>query len=244
MKLKLRFLPLYPLVIWMLLVAHTTEWQLRLGVMFALLGLAVRAWSNGYVGHSKVNWTQKWRGDAKIGRLVTAGPYAFVRHPLYVGSALIGAGICVIAGNMWVLLAAMVFLMIAYRRKMTQEEALLLDELGEPYRRYHAAVPRWLPLRGRYPIRHGQWRWQGIVASKEWKTGIWVVVLLIALYFREEMVQEHRWWSSASRWHYVALIALGVVLIAIDLIAELIKRHARAAGSGGANQGRFGRLAT
>ena len=244
MKLKLRFLPVYPLVAWMLLVAHSTERQLRVGVGLALLGLLIRFWSNGYVGHAKVNWTQKWRGDAKIGRLVTAGPYAFVRHPLYLGSLLIGAGVCVIAGNIWVSLAAMIFVAVAYRRKMVQEEALLLDELGAVYQRYYAVVPRWFPNGRRYAIRNGEWRWQGIRASKEWKTIIWVVVLLIAFYFREELLQERDWRPAAHGWHYAVLIGFGGVLIAIDLAVECLKRFPRAGGRNAARRGRSGPLAT
>ena len=84
---KARFLLAYPLAASLFLVAYTTEARLLVGTGVAALGLLLRFWANGYAGHAKVNWTQKWRGDRKIGRLVTAGPYAFVRHPFSLSAS-------------------------------------------------------------------------------------------------------------------------------------------------------------
>ena len=223
---KLRFLPLYPMTVWLVLVAHTTELRLRIGVALALLGLAIRFWANGYVGDVKVNWTRS-PGDAKVGRLVTAGPYAWVRHPLYLGSVLIGGGVCVIAGDIWVALTLLGFFLVVYRGKMSQEEGLLRDEIGTPYLIYHGAVPRWWPSTRRYANRQGAWRWDGIRASNEWKTVIWVVVLLIALYFREEFIQEHEaMFPMVWEWRHTVLLGLMTSAMALDGLIELKKRSA------------------
>ncbi len=226
---KPRFLLVYPLVAWLVLVANTTEFQLRVGISLALLGVLLRIWANGYVGHVKVNRTQQWRGDAKIGRLITAGPYAFVRHPLYLGSFLIGAGFCVIVGDLWFSLAALAFFLIVYRRKMAEEERLLFGELGDEVATYQRMVPRWLPTGRRYPYRSGQWSWQGIRASKELKTVVWVVVLLILLYFREEFWQEHEFFAHSKWWYHATLLGITAVLIAADGAFELLKRRAKRA---------------
>lgn len=222
---KIRFLLVYPLLAWLILVAHTTERQLHVGIGLVVLGMLLRVWASGYVGHVKVNWTQKWRDDSKIGSLVTAGPYAFVRHPLYLGTFLIGAGFCLIAGNAGASLAALGFFLIVYRRKMAQEEMLLRDEVGTPYVVYQAAVPRWLPTFRRYPNRQGQWNWQGIVGSKEWKTLIWVVVVIITLYLREEIVQEHEFFPPGESVKHVLLLITGLVLMLTDGIVELLARR-------------------
>lgn len=225
---KLRFLLVYPLLVWMLVVAYTTERHLHLGIALILLGELLRLWADGYVGHVKVNWTQKWRGDQKIGSLVTAGPYAFVRHPLYLGTFLIGAGFCLIAGNVGVSLAALGFFLLVYRRKMAQEETLLRDEVGTPAVVYQAAMPRWLPTFRRYPNRQGQWNWQGIVSSKEWKTLIWVAVVIITLYLREEIAQEHEFFPPGERVKHVLLLIAALTLMLTDGILELISRRKRA----------------
>lgn len=224
---KLRFFFVYPLLAWVLLAARTTERSLHVGIGLVILGEWLRFWANGYVGHVKVNWTQKWRGDAKIGSLVTAGPYAFVRHPLYLGTFLIGAGFCVIADRLVVSLAALGFFLIVYRRKMSQEERLLRDEAGSPYLVYEAAVPRWLPTWQRYPNREGRWSWQGIAASREWKTLIWVIVVIVALYFREELMQQGEVFSPNDWMKHVLLLVTAAVLMLTDGMSELLARRKR-----------------
>jgi len=224
---KPRFLLAYPLAVWLLLAARTSERRFHLGIGIVLLGALVRVWANGYVGHAKVNWTQKWRGDPKIGSLITAGPYAFVRHPLYVGTLLIGGGFCLIAGNVWFSFAALGFFLIVYRRKMAEEEELLHGEVGTPYLIYQAAVPRWLPGWGRYPNRQGRWSWQGIVRSREWKTLIWVFIVILALYFRGEIFQEQDWFAPDERLKRVILIASGLALMLTDVTIDLIARRKR-----------------
>lgn len=225
--LKPRFVLFYPVAAWLLWSAHTTERQLLIGIVLALLGLGIRFWANAYVGHVKVNFTQRRPGEARIGRLVTAGPYAYVRHPLYLGSFLIGAGFCVIAGNPWLALTALVFFLTIYRQKMAQEEALLRDELGTAYLQYQAAVPRWLPTGRRYSSPDEGWNWRGILASKEWKTAIWVIVLFNVFYLREEFFQEQGLFQGENRWKHVGLVAVMFALMLADGVIELMRRRAR-----------------
>lgn len=218
---KPRFVLAYLLVPVLFLIAHTTmgRWWVGLGV--GLLGLAVRFWANGYVGHVKVNWTQKWRGDAKIGQLVTAGPYAYLRHPLYVGNALIGGGVLIIVGRFWVAMLALSLLVVAYRRKIRKEEAILLDEWPQAYARYQQAIPCYLPTWRAYPHPQGRWSWQGIRASKEWKAQIWVIVMAIALYLRSEVFEEHDFLGPQEKTLHVVLLLVAAVLIACDGVFEL-----------------------
>ncbi len=227
--LKPRFVLFYPVAAWLFFSAHTTERQLHIGIALALVGLAIRLWANSYVGRVKVNVTLRREGDAKIGNLVTSGPYAYVRHPLYFGSLLIGAGFCVIAGNVWLAVVAAVFFLTIYRRKMTEEEGMLLAELGAPYALYQAAVPRWLPTGRRYAVRDNAWGWQGIVASKEWKTVIWVFVLFSAFYMREEIVQEGDFFGPHHRWKHIALIVVTIALMLSDGLIELARRRRKLA---------------
>lgn len=224
---KPRFLFVYPMVPLLFLLASTTERQLQLGIAIVLLGESLRLWANGYVGHVKVNVTQKRRGEAKIGRLVTAGPYAFVRHPLYLGTFLIGTGFCVVVGNVWLGIAALAFFLMVYRRKMAQEEELIREEWGNAYRVYHAAVPRWLPTWRRYSVREGRWSWQGVLASKEFKTLSWIIVLLLLLYFRMEWIQEREPFLSEHWLKSICLLGLLVVLVLLDGCWELIRWRAK-----------------
>ena len=220
---KPRFLLVYPLLIWFVFWARTTETGLRIGVILALLGETIRLWANGYVGHVKVNQTQKERGDAKIGQLITGGPYAYVRHPLYLGTFLIGAGFCVIVGNIWLAVVALIFFLLVYQWRMGKEEMVLLDEWDKVFERYRFSVPRWIPIGRRYDQPTGSWSWQGIQASKELKTLVWVIVLIVLMYFREEFIQKHELFLG-SRWLiHVMLLVLMIGLIASDVSYELSK---------------------
>ena len=221
---KPRFLLAYPLAVWIFTVAYTTRPALRLGIACVLLGELIRLWANGYVGHVKVNRTPPAQGQAKIGHLVTAGPYAFIRHPLYLGSLLIGLGLLVIAGNPWLALVASAAFLVVYRRKMVEEEETLRHEWPVEFALYQEAVPRWLPSWRRYPQRNGRWNWQGILASKELRTLAWVVVLLILLFFREELVQRHRSLLQKHGVEHLFLLGLLIALVLADAVVEL-RRH-------------------
>ena len=227
---KPRFLFVYPLAVAFFLLAQTSEWSLRVGTVIVMLGEVLRLWANGYVGHLKVNWTQTWRGDAKIGQLITAGPYAYVRHPLYLGTFIIGMGFCVIVGNVWLGLAALACFLFIYRRKMADEEVTLRHEYGDEFGRYERAVPQWIPFRRRYPGPPRQWSWKGIAASREPKTLIWVTVLVILLYFREELVQrkETLWGEHGAK--HIVLLGLVIALVATDAITEVVRRWRKRQG--------------
>lgn len=224
---KLRFVLVYPLVVVLFLVARTTERQLHLGLVALGLGVTLRFWANGYVGHRKVNETSASRGDKKIGQLITGGPYAYVRHPLYVGSFLIGLGFCIIVGQPLVGVLALGGLLLVYHRKMTQEESTLLHEWREEFLQYQREVPRIIPTWRRYPERHGRWSRRGVAASMELRTLAWVVVLIIALYFREEIVQHRQSLFAEHALKHAVLLAVLVALVVSDGLFELARRRSQ-----------------
>ena len=95
------------------------------------------------------------------------------------------------------------------------------------FERYQRAVPRWFPTGRRYAQRHGVWSWRGILASRELKTLAWVIILLIALYFREEWLQREVLFSGAHGTRRILLLALMVGLVLSDRAHELIRRVKR-----------------
>ncbi len=224
---KPRFVFAYPLAIWLFLVAAPTASSLRLGLLIIVLGEGVRLWANGYVGHVKVNQTERSRNEPKIGQLITAGPYAYVQHPLYLGTLLIGLGFCVIAKNPWLIVGALLFFVLIYPRKAREEEAVLLNEWEDTYRAYQRAVPRWLPTGRRMPTPHGRWNWQGIRASQELKTVLWVIVGSLVFYFREEFGQDHELFGARARLTHTLLAALLIMLVTREVALDLAKRLTR-----------------
>jgi protein-S-isoprenylcysteine O-methyltransferase Ste14 len=78
-------------------------------------------------------------------RVISTGPYAVVRHPLYVGLLIFVTGIPLALGSYWgLVLVAPVLPLIAWR--LQNEEAFLVKNLSG-YAEYRAAV-RWRLIPG------------------------------------------------------------------------------------------------
>ena len=79
--------------------------------------------------------------------LVVVGLYRFTRNPMYVGILLLLAGWSLWAGSP-LLAGYAVGLGIAFHlRVVLYEEPTLSRQFGEEWRRYAAAVPRWIRLK-------------------------------------------------------------------------------------------------
>jgi protein-S-isoprenylcysteine O-methyltransferase Ste14 len=76
-------------------------------------------------------------------RLVTHGPYALVRHPMYLGVLLAAGGALLIFRTWAMILFAPLSLVVSPRAR--REEVLLCVEFGESWMAYAAKVPKWIP---------------------------------------------------------------------------------------------------
>lgn len=81
----------------------------------------------------------------RLGPLVSAGPFGWVRNPLYIGNLLLWAGFTLSARLPWLLPPIVALLAIEYHAIVRWEETLLASRLGDAYRDYVATVPRWIP---------------------------------------------------------------------------------------------------
>lgn len=110
------------------------------GAMLALAGLAWLAWAAWCLARAPVALSTA--GAVRV--LVDHGPYAFGRHPMYLGVllALLGAGFA--SASLASLLAAGVLFVVLHARVIPREEARLRQRYGGWYSDYAASVPRWL----------------------------------------------------------------------------------------------------
>ena len=109
------------------------------GVGLTLAGEALRLWGVHHIGV-----ISRTRSD-RLGPLVAAGPFAYVRNPLYVGNLALWAGFALTARLVWLAPIVLVLLGAAYHAIVRWEEELLEARLGDAYRAYAARVPRWVP---------------------------------------------------------------------------------------------------
>ncbi len=90
-------------------------------------------------------------------RLATTGPYAYIRHPQYIGFIAIMLGF-LLQWPTFLTVVAFPLLVAMYVRLAHAEERDARREFGEAYDRYVAMTPRWVPrLGGRGPAdAHGK----------------------------------------------------------------------------------------
>jgi protein-S-isoprenylcysteine O-methyltransferase Ste14 len=76
-------------------------------------------------------------------RLATAGVYAHVRNPMYVGLALVVAGIGVALASDWTLVMLVPAAIVLHIGVVKREERYLSAKFGDAYRHYSGTVPRY-----------------------------------------------------------------------------------------------------
>ena len=107
--------------------------------------------SNVLIGGGFILLASAWRVLYEAQRthwLATTGPYAYVRHPQYMGFILIMLGFLL----QWPTLPTLVMfpiLLVMYVRLARREEREALAEFGEAYARYAANTPAFFPRIGR-----------------------------------------------------------------------------------------------
>jgi protein-S-isoprenylcysteine O-methyltransferase Ste14 len=109
------------------------------GMALTAAGELVRLWAVRHIG------TISRTRSERLGPLVTSGPFALVRNPLYVGNIALWTGFAMAARLVWLAPAVIVLLGAEYHAIVRWEERLLESRLGETYRAYAARVPRWFP---------------------------------------------------------------------------------------------------
>ena len=77
-------------------------------------------------------------------RLVTDGPYRWLRNPMYAGHLVFFAGLALVLGS-WIGAAVFAFHAAWFDRRVKEDEARLAELFGEPYRAYCRRVKRWIP---------------------------------------------------------------------------------------------------
>lgn len=75
--------------------------------------------------------------------LVTTGIFARVRNPMYVGLALVVAGIGIAFASDWTLVMLVVAALVTHFGVVTREERYLEAKFGDAYRNYMRSVPRY-----------------------------------------------------------------------------------------------------
>ena len=143
------------IVLWL---ATPTIQSLLIGAVGAFAGEALRLWAAGHLEKSK--------------EVTQSGPYRYTRHPLYLGSTLIGIGMAVAANDLIVMVIVFAYLALTLTAAMRSEEAHLRDKFGDAYDAY---------AEKRAPRIERSFSWQRAIHNREHHTIAGVVAGLLLL---------------------------------------------------------------
>ncbi len=152
-----------------------TAWFLT-GLLFLITGELFRMWGVGYI--------KNYRGPMlEVTNLTTAGPYAFVRNPLYLANGIIGIGISLFSGLIFMIPVFLLLFFFLYHPIICAEEQFLTNKFKEKYTDYTQKVPRYLPRFHPYPYPSGSFSWD-VIIIKEIHTIATLLIISILFYLR------------------------------------------------------------
>ena len=138
--------------------ARPTSTSLAAGAAIAVGGEGLRIWAAGHL---------------EKGREVTAsGPYRLSRHPLYLGSALIGAGFAVASASLPAAALVVVYLALTYGAAIRSEEAHLTEKFGAAYPEYRE---------GRSAQAERRFSLQRAMRNREYRAALGLLLMLALL---------------------------------------------------------------
>ena len=167
----------YPVAVVFLVLADPKPRWILIGAALAAIGLLIRGASSGHL-----------RKDRE---LATAGPYAYTRNPLYLGSAFLAAGFAIAGGSWWAGLLVVAYFGIFYYAVMRNEEQDLHRQFGEAFDAYAVRVPLFFPWFARATARSSgsetgeqQFSWAQYRRNREYKALIGTIAGLGVLFLR------------------------------------------------------------
>jgi protein-S-isoprenylcysteine O-methyltransferase Ste14 len=126
--------------------AQPTTASLAAGAIVALPGEALRVWAAGHIDKGR--------------EITRSGPYRFVRHPLYLGSVILGVGFIVAAASWTVAAIVAAYLVLTLLAAIRTEEAALDRRFEGEYSKYRE---------GRAPVSARPFSFARVAANHEYR---------------------------------------------------------------------------
>jgi protein-S-isoprenylcysteine O-methyltransferase Ste14 len=121
---------------------HPHPWQMVLAMVLFALGILLSWTSTRALG-------RQWRIDAGLSsdhELIMAGPYRFVRHPIYTSMLCVLLGTGFVVTPLPLFLLALVVFLIGTEIRVRIEDKLLASQFGEEFQQYQRSVPAYIPF--------------------------------------------------------------------------------------------------
>jgi protein-S-isoprenylcysteine O-methyltransferase Ste14 len=153
------------------------------GALAALVGAILRVGGAAYLGYSTVH-----HEEMQGGAVMAAGPFRYMRNPLYLGGWFMMLAICLLMTPSGALFT-MALITIFYLRLILGEEAFLTAKLGEPYKEYLRAVPRLVPrLRSSLPASQAKPHWLLAALTEINPIGVFITLAFLSWSYDNELM--------------------------------------------------------
>ncbi|MBL4774774.1 MAG: isoprenylcysteine carboxylmethyltransferase family protein [Mariprofundus sp.] len=133
--------------------AHPSQSSWLLGLVVVVIGEALRIWASGHIH--------------KSAQVTCTGPYAMVRHPLYLGHFLIATGFCITGDSIIAFIIVSISFFVIYIPTWKNEEKNLTELFGATYSDFMATTPALLPRWNR-AVFSGSFSWPLVKQHREW----------------------------------------------------------------------------
>jgi protein-S-isoprenylcysteine O-methyltransferase Ste14 len=140
--------------------ARPTWTSIAIGAAIGVIGEGIRVWAAGHLEKSR--------------EVTRSGPYRFTRHPLYVGSSIMGLGVAAGTASWAVFALVAIYMGSTIAAAIRTEEAFLRERFGDQYSAYAESRA---PAMARPFSLERAWR------NKEYRaiTGLVVAIALLSL---------------------------------------------------------------
>jgi protein-S-isoprenylcysteine O-methyltransferase Ste14 len=142
-------------------IATPTPSSILIGAIVAAPGEALRLWAAGHLDKGR--------------EITRSGPYRYVRHPLYLGSAILGTGFIIATRSWWVAALGGAYLAIGLVTAMRAEEAALDARFQGAYSDYRAG--RAAPVERSFSVSR-------VMANREYRAIVGYVAGFLLLWVR------------------------------------------------------------
>lgn len=143
--------------------AKPTAYMVSIGLTLAVLGQLFRIYAAGFIHKNK--------------QLATNGPYALVRHPLYLGNFMILIGFALAAANLYVWIAVGLFFLIWYPAAIAYEDSKLERIFEDEWRSWSKNIRALIPGRFRFKdLKTDGWdTYQSLIRNGELPISLYLI---------------------------------------------------------------------
>lgn len=121
------------------------EWARWMGLGLGLLAIALNAWSHRTLSQKLGEDFDPVLRLLKVPALVKEGPYAAMRHPIYLAFLMMQISVLLLTSNWLIGFSGIAIIAAVIAIRVPEEEKMLIDQFGDEYRNYMKLTGRLLP---------------------------------------------------------------------------------------------------